>query len=131
MDEETVDKILDFFKDIIAQLGPAGEQAYRIVYTRVMAESIISVITGVLSLLIAIGITVWCMRRITQIRTFNKGTPYSYEQKDAFPYFMTSMIFLAMGIIIFLILVPYNIINLISLDYATIERILNLAGAAR
>lgn len=116
MDEQ--EKILDFLKEIADQLGPAGEQAFRIVAERVFAEALIWSLFGGLLIILSF---VWLLAATILYRKSD-----NYNKTEAFVFFG-----LAPAIIIFCMgiwaLVP-SLMNIFSIEYATIARILNLVG---
>jgi hypothetical protein len=118
------EKILDFLKEIANQLGPAGEQAFRIVAERVYAESLIWVIVGsaltIFALVWVIGWVIWYTRRSEASKR------YANDDEAALVFFGFGgfIIVLICGL---LALIP-SAMNLTSIEYATIARILNLVG---
>jgi hypothetical protein len=111
-------KILDFLQKIMDQLGPMGMGAFRIVAGRIIAESIVFITLGLVVLIlgIVIAIVLW-----------KAGTKDSYNQDI---YRMFSMSSLGAGLVIGLGVIAPSAIDIFSIDYATINRILHLVGNA-
>lgn len=115
MDSE---KIIEFLRDIAEQLGPAGQHAFQIVYQRVVGEAIIWGSVG--SVLIILGLIFIIGATINAIKSYDAadGTIFSWG---------IGLILVIVGV---MAAVP-AFINLLSPEYATIERILNLVGTRR
>jgi hypothetical protein len=118
MDEE---KIQEYLEALANQLNTTAQEAFRIVSQRVFAESLISL---VVCLLVAIPAT-WALVRISlwlrkELPTGNGDELFSILPIGGLGFVVAA----ALGQIV------KSAINLFSLEYATIERILELIGRA-
>lgn len=117
------DKIIEFLQKIAAQLGPAGQQAFMVVQQRVLAENIIGVISGIIVLLIAAAFGVFVYKLYRNVK--------DHEPDDELWAFALWCLVAIPCLLFGLWWFVSSLTNLLSLDYATIERILNLIGSAK
>jgi hypothetical protein len=117
------DKVLEFLQKIIDQLGEAGTQAFQIVAQRVFAEAVAGTVLGILTL-VTIAVVAKKIWKIAAQHAENGG---SYAQTDAEIAKAASAILAPVlsSVVILFVLYP-SVVNLLSLEYATIERILYL-----
>lgn len=123
MNEETLDKVEALFREVIANLGPPAEKTYQIVYARIVAESIIWLIVGIALLVFGLSVATFFWRA----RENAPEQSYSVMSKSDLTW--ASVIVLVFTLIIASAPIVVNSINLLSPDYVTIARILELAGA--
>ncbi len=111
------DKVISFLKEVADQLGPLGEQAFRLIVNRIIAESIASLILGV-GLFIGFYIVGW------KFVSWGKTS----KDSDADIAILIGYILYGFGLALLLICAIPSITNLLSPEYAGIERVLKLVG---
>lgn len=111
------DAVVEFLRDIANQLGPAGEEAFRVVAARVFAESVVWVGFGVIFLVFGL------ITSAVFYRWWDKNNP-----NDA--TWLLALIILILSVVVAAMTIVPNTMNLLGLEYATIERILDLVGRA-
>ena len=124
------EKILQFLQQVMDKLGPMGAQAYNLVKVRVFAESLIWTVVGILALVVVL-ITEKKIWNLTAKKPEPERSSNYYHYSDDimdvwFPRGIAGM-FGSFFIIGFGSLVISSLIDLFSLDYATIARLISLA----
>jgi hypothetical protein len=113
------EEVLKFLQRIADQLGPTGQEAFRVVASRIYAESIVWIIVGFVFILTSLFISLGCIYGFRHSSSYDKGG-------WALCIFVSPIIGIVFGL---MVIVP-KAFNLYSIEYATIERILNLVGRA-
>lgn len=117
MDNE---KLIEFLREMSQQLGASGEQAFRVVGQRVIAESIVWLVVGSLALIISLIAGTYFIR---------SGRKEGYDSDRELSYILGAVIF-GIGVLIGGAAIIPSAINLMGVEYATVERILMLVGNA-
>lgn len=117
------EKVIEFLREVASTLGPAGEHAYNLIKARVIAEAIIGVaFWGGILLLVVIT-------TIILIKWF-KGHSFYYNTDKEIAGTLITIAPILLSILMLTGLLE-SVVNLLSPDYATIERILNLVTGTR
>ena len=125
------------FTTALEKAGAATEVGYNIVKQRVIAESVIGVIFGSVILLLLIWLIIFSIRKVIEyskvLKDPNNGLNFEkeYDTKENRDGYQIFIILLIVFLFTTIGLSMPSIINLISPDYATIERIVNLAKSVK
>lgn len=113
------EKILEFLADLKEQLGAAGTEAFRVVADRVVAEAIIWTGVGIglliLGFVVGVAFLVWGLK--------NK------DDTDSELSIAVGLVIWTLASVAAAIAIVPSAVNLLSPEYATIERILRLVGS--
>lgn len=105
-------KIIEFLEKIASEIGPLGEQAFNIIKQRIFAEAVVWSIIS----LIVIVIGIYLFRFARNYKPTNIH--------DDFGGFVTACAIIIIMVASFPLMT--SLVNILSLDYAAIERILSL-----